>query len=196
MRPRTGVKKGAFVLKQSTKSTMKDDLLFHERPLLTKTPSLENHMKSFGSIHLDTLNTGSSRKSKDKHQKVEETMKKNDNEDLIRKAEKLKNRGPAKVLTHKQRKLLTAAKTNNLPFVKASGFTYFETDVNLKDDKNNTPLYYTAKAGNLEFCQYLTDLHARVNEPCENGNTPLHIAFKSDNEGVKISLFCQFDLLN
>jgi ankyrin repeat protein len=113
-------------------------------------------------------------------------------EEIRRRAEKITRREPPKGLLLKQRKLLSAAKANNLETVIASGYTYFETDVNVRDDRKNTPLYYAAKFGNLEFCRYLTDIGARVNEPCERGNTPLHMAFKSDNDGVNLIFYCFF----
>lgn len=105
-------------------------------------------------------------------------------EEIKKRAEKIARREPPKGLLLKQRKLLTAAKTNNMQALTVSGYTFFVTDVNCRDDKKNTPLYYTAKFGNLEFCRYLTDIGARVNEPCEKGNTPLHMAFQSDNDAV------------
>ena len=114
-----------------------------------------------------------------------------DKDDTINAARmaKISNRAPPKGLLLKQRKLLLAAKNNSYAQVVNSGFTFSETDVNVKDDKGNTPLYYGAKYGNLELCQFLLDQHARVNEPCENDNTPLHVAFASDKEMVyKIKL--------
>lgn len=104
---------------------------------------------------------------------------------------KIALRGPPKGLLLKQRKLLTAAKTGNLYVVKTNGYAYFEPDVNAKDDKGNTALYYSAQKGFQEFSQFLVDLGARVNEACDKGDTPLHMAFKSDNEGVnKLPLSC------
>ena len=109
-----------------------------------------------------------------------------DKDDAARMA-KIANRAPPKGLLIKQRKLLHATKKNSYDLVANSGFTFSESDVNIKDDKNNTPLYYAAKKGNLEFCQFLLDHNARVNEPCENDNTPLHVAFASDKEMVLIT---------
>ena len=107
-------------------------------------------------------------------------------EEIKQRTAKIQKHEPPKGLLLKQRKLFTAAKTGNLKSLKANGFAYFEVDVNVKDEKGNTPLYYTASAGDLAFCQFLTDLNARVNEHCEKGNTPLHMAFKSDNEAVTL----------
>lgn len=97
---------------------------------------------------------------------------------------KIAKRNPTRGLLLKQRKLLTAAKFDNFQLVKSSGFIYFEPDVNAKDDRQNTALYYAAKNGNMEFCQFLVDHGANPNYPCENGNTPLHMAFQSDKEAV------------
>ncbi len=60
-----------------------------------------------------------------------------------------------------------------------SGFNYFSSDINAKDDLNNTPLYYAAKNGNKEICEFLLKHGALVNTPCSDGNTPLHAAFSS-----------------
>ena len=60
-----------------------------------------------------------------------------------------------------------AAKSNSLYAATSNGYTYSETDVNIKDKLSNTPLYYAAKAANFELCLFLTDLHAHVNEFCE-----------------------------
>ena len=125
-----------------------------------------------------------SQTSRNSHEVVRQSAE----EDIKKRAEKIVRREPPKGLLLKQSKLLLVARTNNFPALKAQGYTYFETDVNVKDEFNNTPLYYAAKAGNLEFCQFLTDIGARVNQSCESGNTPLHMAFKSDVDSVLISL--------
>jgi len=50
----------------------------------------------------------------------------------------------------------------------------------MKDNEGNTPLYYAALNRNKEICEFLTQHGARVNEPCKDGNTPLHMAFSSN----------------
>ena len=104
--------------------------------------------------------------------------------ELESKAIRFSKKAPVRGLLLKQRKLLTAAKLNNFQLVRSSGFTYFEPDVNARDDHQNTPLYYAAMNGNMEFSQFLVDHGANPNQPCENGNTPLHMAFQSDKEAV------------
>lgn len=84
----------------------------------------------------------------------------------------------------KQRKLISAAKNNNFELIPQSGFTYYEGDVNIRDEKNNTPLYYAAKCGNREFCEFLLGTGARINDICNEGNTALHMAFESGNHLV------------
>lgn len=98
-------------------------------------------------------------------------------------------RAPPKGLLLKQRKLFVAAKSNNLQLILNSGFNYFETDVNAKDDQNNTPLFYAAKNGNREICEFLLHHGARVNEQCSEGNTPLHMGFSSSQVMVRFFFF-------
>lgn len=52
----------------------------------------------------------------------------------------------------------------------------------------NTPLYYAAANGDEAFCQYLHRLGADVNARCENGNTPLHMAFRAANSHIIIQM--------
>ena len=112
--------------------------------------------------------------------------------EMEEKAAKYAQKVPGKSLLLKQRKLLMASKLNNLQLVKSSGFYYYENDVNAQDERRNTALYYAARNGSLEFCQYLVDRGARVNERCEHGNTPLHMAFQSDREAVIVITFLLF----
>lgn len=93
----------------------------------------------------------------------------------------ISKRAPPKGLLLKQRKLFIAAKSSNMGVITASGFHYFETDVNAKDNLDNTPLFYAAKNGNKEICEFLLSYGARVNEPCSEGSTPLHMAFSSND---------------
>lgn len=139
-------------------------------------------------LNTNLMNNTKGSQSKQNESTQREAIKAQVEEELQKRLGKIASRAPPKGLLLKQRKLLTAAKSNNLPLVRSTGFTYFEPDVNAKDEKGNTPLYYTAKFGNLEFCQFLLDHGARVNDSCEQGNTPLHMAFASDKEGVCLTL--------
>jgi hypothetical protein len=93
---------------------------------------------------------------------------------------KIINKSPPKNLLLKHRKLLEATKTNNIYMARNSGFSYYPNDMNVKDKKGNVPLYYASKNENLDFCSYLIELGAKVNERCEDGNTPFHIAFSTN----------------
>jgi len=99
-----------------------------------------------------------------------------------------------KGLLLKQRKLFTAAKSGTIHNIEGSGFNYFESDVNVKDDHGNTPLFYAARRGNKEICDFLLAHKARVNEPCSNGNTPLHMAFAS-NQVMVSEYYLDFHLI-
>lgn len=101
---------------------------------------------------------------------------------------KIAQRAPPKGLLLKQRKLFTAAKTNNFKQIQSSGYNYYEADVNSKDDQGNTPLFYAARHGNKDICEFLVTHKARVNEPCTNGDTPLHMGFASGNVMVYIEM--------
>jgi len=101
-----------------------------------------------------------------------------------------------KGLLLKQRKLFTAAKASNFKLIQSSGYNYYEADVNAKDDDGNTPLFYAAKNGNKEICEFLVYHKARVNEPCREGNTPLHMAFASGQVMVVILLISSGGNLN
>ena len=92
----------------------------------------------------------------------------------------LRNNIPSKHLLLKQTKLLSWTKSNNYHAILTSGYQYYEVDVNIKDSFGNTPLYYAARNGNKEICEFLVNHSAYINEPCENGNTPLHMAFFSN----------------
>ena len=62
-----------------------------------------------------------------------------------------------------------------------AGFAYYANDMNVKDKQGNTPLYYATKNANFDFCLYLIDIGAKVNESCQKGNTPFHIAFSTNS---------------
>jgi len=99
---------------------------------------------------------------------------------------KIINKSPPKSLLLKHRKLLEAAKSNKFYLARNAGFTYYANDMNVKDKRGNTPLYYTAKNANFDFCLYLIDKGAKVNERCEKGNTAFHIAFSTNSIEVFI----------
>lgn len=106
---------------------------------------------------------------------------------------KIAQRAAPKGLLLKQRKLFIAAKSNNFNMILTSGFNYFESDTNIKDDKGNSPLYYAAKNGDKQMCDFLVRHQAFVNEPCSEGNTPLHMAFASGQVMVLIIIFPFFN---
>lgn len=53
--------------------------------------------------------------------------------------------------------------------------------MNIRDEDKICPLYYAATHGNIAFVEYLIGSGADPNLKCANGDTPLHMAFKSDN---------------
>ena len=65
-------------------------------------------------------------------------------------------------------------------------FCYSKKELNMKDNMKNTPLYYAAKNGNLDFCEYLLENGGSPNEICSYGDTPLHIAMKTNKHDVII----------
>lgn len=95
--------------------------------------------------------------------------------------QKIINKPPPKTLLLKHRKLLEAAKTNNIYMARNSGFCYYPNDMNVKDKDNNVALFYTAKHNNYDFCSFLIDLGSKVNEQCQNNNTPFHMAFETNS---------------
>jgi ankyrin repeat protein len=148
---------------------------------------------------LKQLRKGSKDQNKDRHDDssvMGNSMDKGGDTVEKERLNKIAGRAPPKGLLLKQRKLLSSARQNALAQVQNSGFTYFESDVNVKDDHGNTPLYYVAKHGNLEFAQFLVDHGARVNEPCERHNTPLHVGFGSNKEMLVILLISKGGNLN
>lgn len=97
---------------------------------------------------------------------------------------RIRNREPPKSLLLKHRKLLEASIKDNFFMVKNSGFLYYPNDVNIKDKNGNCALYYTASNANMEFSQFLLQNGAKVNLSCSEGNTPLHMAFKSNDLNI------------
>ena len=93
---------------------------------------------------------------------------------------RIKNREPPKSLLLKHRKLIEAAINDNFFMVNNSGFLYYPNDINIKDKTGNTALFYTALNANIEFSHFLLKTGANVNIPCSEGNTPFHMAFKSN----------------
>ena len=61
-----------------------------------------------------------------------------------------------------------------MALITRSGFKYNANDINIKDEKHNTSLYYATKYGFQNCCEYLLLKGADPNIKCENGNTALH----------------------
>lgn len=101
---------------------------------------------------------------------------------------RIRNREPPKSLLLKHRKLLEAAVKDNFFMVKNSGFIYYPNDVNIKDKNGNSALFYTAFNANLEFSKFLLKSGSKVNLSCSEGNTPLHMAFKSNDLTIIMTL--------
>ena len=88
----------------------------------------------------------------------------------------------------KTQKLFDALKRNN--FREISDFEFESRHVNKRDENGNLPLYYAAKMANIDFCNFLILAGAKVNEPCENKDTPMHMACAS-NKFDLIMLFLE-----
>jgi ankyrin repeat protein len=74
---------------------------------------------------------------------------------------------------------------------------YTVDQVNTKDHRGNTALYYAAKNQNLEFMNNLLNFGADSSVICEKGktlsyvdNTPLHHIFKTNNINLIIRCLC------
>lgn len=65
-------------------------------------------------------------------------------------------------------KLLVLAAENNFTGVKALNAKFTPEQVNTKDYKGNTPLFYATKYMNSEFMTFLLDAGADPSIPCEN----------------------------
>lgn len=93
-----------------------------------------------------------------------------------------------KTLLLKHRKLLEAAIENNFYMVGNSGFIFYKHDVDVRDKNGNCALYYTAKNKSVEFCKFLIKHEADVNLKCQEGNTPVHMAFFTNC--LSVSVIC------
>ena len=81
-----------------------------------------------------------------------------------------------------------AAKKGDLEEVKA--LVAKGEKVNIKDDRNLTPLYYAAKLGHKNLCEFLITKGADVNEAPEPFYAPLYAAFnKRSKEGEETFKF-------
>ena len=89
-----------------------------------------------------------------------------------------------KTLLLKHRKLLEAAIKNNFYMISNSGFIFYKHDVDVRDKNGNCALYYTAKHKNVDFCKFLLEHEADVNLKCQEGNTPVHMAFFTNSLSV------------
>jgi Ankyrin repeats (3 copies) len=89
------------------------------------------------------------------------------------------------VFERKQNLILNWAQTNNYRTMESSPFIFTPHDVNIADERKNTPLYYAAYNGNVKMCQFLCEKGANVNVVCSKGDTPLHMAFKSGSPEVR-----------
>lgn len=69
-------------------------------------------------------------------------------------------------------------------FNSSLAFCYSKKELNVHDNLKNTPLYYAAKNCNLDFCEYLLENGANPNEVCFAGNTPFHMAMKTNKSEV------------
>ena len=74
------------------------------------------------------------------------------------------------------KKLLEAAESNDIMFIKQNSWMMRSSDLNCTDQNGNTPLYIAVSNNNLQYVKYLLGLGANINLQNENGNTVLHKA--------------------
>lgn len=84
----------------------------------------------------------------------------------------------------KQTALLNACKNNKTSWLQNSAYNYTKHDVNIPDNLGNTALYYACQNKNIFIVYYLLKRGAYTNKKCEQGNTPVHAAFKK-KEGIE-----------
>lgn len=77
--------------------------------------------------------------------------------------------------------LLNACKAGKYSKIIQSGYEYDSDDVNITDEKGNTPLLFACLTPNIEIVNYLLAKGALINKKCMNNNTAMHAAFKSGN---------------
>ena len=83
-----------------------------------------------------------------------------------------------------QKIIMRASKNNNLSELEVLTYKLFPGDVNIIDVVGNTPLFYAAKYGNKNLCQFLLEKGAKVNTICQEGNTAMHMAFLAGSKEV------------
>lgn len=66
-------------------------------------------------------------------------------------------------------KMLALAAENNYAAFKALNGKYTPQQVNSKDFRGNTPLFYVSRHNNLEFINHLLNIGADPSVPCEKG---------------------------
>ena len=72
--------------------------------------------------------------------------------------------------------------------LKALNPQFTPDQVNTKDRKGNTALFYAARFRNEDFVDFLMKFGANPNLKCEKEFTPLHFGFKSNNVTLILKL--------
>lgn len=85
-------------------------------------------------------------------------------------------------------KLLVLAADNSFASLKALNPQFTSVQVNARDKKGNTALFYATKFGNEDFVEFLMKFGANPNIKCERDFTPLHYGFKSNNVNLILKL--------
>lgn len=106
--------------------------------------------------------------TKNSDMKTKKTLGPNAEEDyeMMAKKKLLENREKAKEAVYVS-KLLILAADNNFGSLKALNPQFTAEQVNTKDKKGNTALFYAAKYGNEEFVEFLMKFGGNPNIKCE-----------------------------
>lgn len=171
-------------VKITNEKNMNPSTIIHETSALL-TPHKMHESQGLGTLNLSTYQSS-------KSTLFLPTSERKKTEEFVKEPQK-----PArKKNVVRVRKLFEAAKKNRFIFVTSTGQIYDKNDVNERDSQGNVPLYYTARYGNLEFCEFLIDYGAKVNEICSNGDTPVHMASQSNNFDVIILMISNKGSMN
>ena len=94
-----------------------------------------------------------------------------------------------KVLSEQQEKLHSAIINNDIDFIKK---LLWDTNPDLVNSKQQSPLHIAVLNNNVELAKILLDNGASINQPDEDGNTPLHYIAKYAANKEMLDIFYSF----